>query len=126
MTGNLKLTKARLPIDHTTFFRYIFFGDCNWASKEAARGIKEEAIVPFDVVADGGSLGIYSLKIDHADFRVAAQGNVATWLHWGNDLSQYLRDNSHVGDYVTLERRTDGVYALIISEEPSGSYISYQ
>lgn len=126
VTGNLKLTEARLPIDHMTFFRYIFFSDCNWAGKEVARGIKEEAIVPFHIVADGGSLGEYSLKIDHADYRVASQGNVATWLHWGNDLSQYLRDNSHVGDYVTLERRTNGTYALIISEEPSGQFVSYQ
>lgn len=124
VTGNLKLTEAQLPINHTTFFRYDFFGDCNWASKEVTRGIKEEAIVPFHVVADGGPIGVYSLKIDHAEYRVAAQGNVATWLHWGNDLSRYLRDNSHVGDYVTLERRTDGSFSLVISDEPSGQFIS--
>ena len=88
VTGNLKLTEARLPINHTTFFRYILFGDCNWAGKEVSRGIKEEAIVPFHFSADGGPLGEYSLKIDHAEYRVASQANVATWLHWGNDLSQ--------------------------------------
>ncbi len=123
VTGNLKLTEARLPVNHRTFFRYVFFGDCNWAGKEVNRGIKEEAVVPFHVTADGGPLGTYSLKIDHAEYRVASQGNVPTWLHWGNDLSQYLRDNGHVDDYVTLERREDGEYTLTISEEPIGDFL---
>lgn len=124
VTGNLKLTEAQLPIDHKTFFRYVFFGDCEWAGREVSRGLKEEAIVPFSVTADGGSLGVYALKIDHAEFRVASQGNVATWLHWGSDLSQYLKDNNHVNDYVTLEHKADGTYGIMISENPTGDFIS--
>ena len=123
VTGNLKLTKARLPIDHKTFFRSDFFGSCNWAGKQSARGVKEEAVVPFDFVVNNRSIGTYPLKVDHATFRVASQGNVATWLHWGNTLGEYLKKNSHVNDHVTLERKANGQYVITISKKPVGPYI---
>ena len=68
-------------------------------------------------------MGIYSLRVDHADYRVANQGNVPTWLHWGGHLSAYLKKNSHVEDYVTLELRANGSYFLTISPNPTGRYI---
>ena len=122
-TGNLKLTKARHPIDHKSFFRNDFFETCNWIGEQTSKGIKEKAEVLFDVVVDGQAYGQHLLELDHADYRIASQNNVPTWLHWGSELGAYLQSNDHVGDYVTLERTTDGRYALTISSEPDGDFI---
>lgn len=122
-TGNLKLTQAGLPIDQKLFFRHDFFRICAWSSEGLERGVKEEAVVVFEVAANGRVLGQYPLRIDHADYRVASQGNVPTWLHWGSKLGEYLQSNDHADDYVTLERRTDGHFSLIISSKPEGDFI---
>ena len=117
VTGHLKLTQAKHPIDHRVFFRTVLFESCDWQSEHTPRGAKEFTTAPFDVVIGGERFGTHHLKLDHAEYRVANQGNVPTWLHWGSALGQYLRNNSHVGDFVTIEDR-DGLFYITISEDP--------
>ncbi len=112
--GALKLTKAGHNIDHKTYFRNTFFGGVVWATQTTSRGPKEEAIVTFDVVIAGRQMGQIPLKIDHAAYRVARQGNVATWLHWG-PLGATLRQTDYTGAWVIIERLTDGGYHLEIT-----------
>ena len=123
VTGNLKLTEADIPINHRIFFRYDLFAMCSWTSTNTTRGFKDEAVVPFHVTIAGRTMGVYNLRVDHADYRVANQGNVPTWLHWGGHLSTYLKKHNHINDYVTLERRANGSYFLTISPNPTGRYI---
>jgi hypothetical protein len=115
-TGSLKLTQAGHDIDQTTFFRYTMFGDANWASEQRSRGVLEEAVVPIDVVVEGTSQGRMNFKVDHAEYRVAGQGNVSTWLHWG-DLREVLGRDDYTQAWVILERLSDGAYRLRIMRE---------
>ncbi len=123
LTGNLKLAKAGLPINHKTYFRHDFFGSCNWAGTRQSTGPKEGVDVPFNVVIDGQHKGESWLNVDHAAHRVAGQGNVPTWLHWGSELGEYLQITDRVGDYVTLEKSSDGHYTITISEQPLGDFV---
>jgi hypothetical protein len=113
-TGNLKLARAGHDIDQKTFFRYEMFGSANWSTEQRSRGSFEEAIVPFEVIFAGVDLGQINLKIDHAEFRIANQGNVPTWLHWGA-LRERLQSSNYTQSWVIIERRLDGTYVLEIT-----------
>ncbi|WP_437041202.1 hypothetical protein [Streptomyces sp. enrichment culture] len=120
-TGNLKLTQANHPIDQKSYFRHSFFSDVEWAvAKQTPRGVQEKAQVSFEVLIGTKVLGAYNLVIDHADYRIADQGNVPTWLHWGEALGAYLKSQDHTSDYVTIEKFEDGSYRLTISTDPVG------
>jgi len=121
VTGNLKLTKAGHNIDHATYFRNAFFGNAAWAVEHTNRGPKEEAIVKFDATIDGSHLGQFPLKVDHAEYRIASQSNVPTWLHWGH-LSPTFRQTDHTGAWVILERLQDDEYRLEVTwTDPSAT-----
>ena len=115
-TGSLKLTQAGHDIDQTNFFRNTMFGDANWASERRSRGVYEEAIVSVEVVVEGVNRGRMNIKIDHAAYRVAGQGNVSTWLHWG-ELRDVLQGVNYTGAWVILERHDDGSCRLEITHE---------
>ncbi|GHB48239.1 hypothetical protein GCM10010347_17570 [Streptomyces cirratus] len=119
-TGNLRLSQAQHPIDQKTYFRKVFFADAQWEAKENARGVQEKAKVPFEVVIGAQSLGVHEIVIDHADYRIAGQGNVPTWLHWGEALTAHLKAHDHTGHYVTIETFEDGSRRLTISADPIG------
>ncbi|WP_437016315.1 hypothetical protein [Streptomyces sp. enrichment culture] len=127
VTGSLKLTKAKHPIDQKSYFRHSFFSDLEWAvAKQTPKGIQEKAQVAFEVLIGSKVLGTYDLVIDHADYRIANQGNVPTWLHWGEELGAYLKSHDHADDYVTIERFEDGSYRLTISTDPVGEIRDYK
>lgn len=114
LTRTLRLAQANQDIDQKTFFRYQMFADANWTSEQQRRGLMEEAIVSFDVIIDGTAHGRTNLKIDHAEFRIADQGNIPTWLHWGS-LQPMLRVSDHTGAWVIITRQLDGTYRLEIT-----------
>lgn len=122
ITGNLKLGKAGAPIDPKTYFRHVFFGDQAWTPTATARGVREEAMVSFQTIIGGEDHGIQELKVDFAEYRVASQNNVPTWLHWNEYVGGYLRQNDHVGDFVTLEATDAGLYRLIFGSQPEGPF----
>jgi hypothetical protein len=115
-TGKLRLSQSGFPIGHTTWFRNTFFGAVLWRQENTARGLKEAARVPFSVKVRGVSLGTQTLTIDHATYRIAGQGNVATVLAWGRVLMQELTRTDHQGDWVVLSCDTTGHFALTIQE----------
>lgn len=115
--GHLKLAKAGHDINLKSYFRNTLFGSATWAAQHTSPGLKEEAIVTFDVVIDGQPLGQIALKIDHAEYRIANQINIPTWLHWG-PLGATLRQTNYTGAWVVIEQRADGSHRLEITYTP--------
>jgi hypothetical protein len=115
-TGVLRLAKAGNPIDWRTYFRRVLFGPATWTTGVDRRGNPiETARVPFAVVVGGSSLGVVTLRVDHAPHREAGQSNVPTILHWGDTLGSRLRSTPMQGHVVTLARLSDGTYGLTIA-----------
>jgi hypothetical protein len=120
-TGHLKLAKAGHDIDHKTYFRNHFFGNATWAVQHKKRGPKEEAIIQFNVTIDGLDRGQIALKVDHAEYRIANQDNIPTWLHWG-PLGTVLRLTDYKAAWVILERLQSDKYRLEVTwTAPSGT-----
>jgi len=114
-TGNLRLTQARHDIDQTTWFRHQLFGPEPWTATTDGRGNPRETVtVPFHVTVRGSSLGVVSLRVDHAPHRESGQHNHTTVVHWG-PLLPVLRATDYTGDTVTLARLSDGSYRLDVS-----------
>jgi HKD family nuclease len=118
-TGNLRLAQAGHDIDHTTYFRHVFFGGEAWTKEPAPNGVLDVVKIQFDVQAEARSLGRHRLRVDHADFRVAGQRNIATFLHWGT-LTAELRRRNYTNRYVVLERMRNGRYRLVLRRTPPG------
>jgi len=114
-TGNLKLTKAGHAIDWQTYFRRQMFGDAVWTVEQTERGPLEKALIDFEAIVEGTSRGRHPLKVDHAEYRIADQNNVPTWLHWGPVLGTTLRETDYVDAWVVIERLDDGTHRLEIT-----------
>lgn len=116
-TGKLRLGQAGHDIDQATWFRQVMFGSQKWVT--SIRGAKqyEESHVPFNVRVKGARFGRMTLLIDHAPHRAANQRNVVTVLSWGAEIGQWLRRNSQVGKWVSIELDDRGEYWLRINEQ---------
>jgi hypothetical protein len=113
-TGKLRLTQARHNIDHETFFRNDFFSNSVWAESLRNGNSMQSAIITFDVVVRGMSLGAIPLIVDYGMHRISSQSNVPTVLSWG-PLEKLLISTSHVGDWISIERTTSGQFRLEIT-----------
>jgi hypothetical protein len=120
VTGVLRLVQAGHQINQTNYFRADFFANRPWTGAPRARGLFEETTVPFHVVVNGVDHGIRTLRVDHAPWREAGQGNHTTVLHW-DDVAVILDTTDHTGDYVILERLTDGSFRLEITPTDPGA-----
>lgn len=118
VTGNLKLTQAGHLINHEVYFRHDFFGPVTWSSEAKPKGFLETAEVAIEVYVDGAPLGTFAMVVDHADYRIAGQDNVPTWLKW-KEFGTYLQGHDHRDDWVILERLSDGSFRLFIEPEPA-------
>lgn len=118
-TGNLRLSKARHPIDHKVYFRNEFFADAHWIQADPNDPTYEMCYVEMDVTLDGEHLGKNAFRIDYKPSRIAAQNNVPTVLKWGGILGNRLRHEDHAQEYVVLERFHDGSASITIqADEP--------
>lgn len=115
-TGHLKLSRAgRRDVDHVTWFRHELFGAATWtAAQDGHENPIDEATIPMQVKVGGIDVGTLELRVSHGEHRVADQGNVPTWLHWGTQLAQVLRETDYSGHTVTIERLDDDSYRLRI------------
>ncbi|RHA40990.1 phospholipase D-like domain-containing protein [Cellulomonas rhizosphaerae] len=120
-TGNLRLSQEDFAIDHTRYFRQVFFGGEVWTAR-ASDPRFEDLTVPMTVVVDGVALGTVDVKVSHAEHRISDQGNVPTVLHWGAKVGQVLRQGNYVGSTVTLEHSAGGQYRLTIGNNPTGPF----
>ncbi|MGY1718594.1 phospholipase D-like domain-containing protein [Blastococcus sp. SYSU DS0552] len=120
-TGHLTLVRAGNPLDDAVgWFRDEFFGDEDWqpVSPGSAR---EQLQAPFEVIIDGVSHGTRGLVVDYNPSFQADQNNRVVTLRWGNELNDYLhRQADRRGDWVSLERFSDGTYRLTIAAAPTG------
>jgi len=119
VTGALRLNQADHPIDWRTYFRRKFFDGLNWHSEQSRnqRPI-EYVMVPLHVTVNGQDLGDHVCRVDHAPHREQGQSNVPTDLKWG-PLMPAMRANDYTGEYVVLERLSDGTYRLeILPNDP--------
>jgi HKD family nuclease len=119
-TGNLRLSQETAEIDHKVYFRDDFFGGLPWTPTDG-KDTEQEVVVGFRVWIDGDDLGVQYLRVSHDPHRISGQGNVPTVLHWG-ELGKALKGTNYVGQYVSLERTTEGEYNLVISSMPRGDY----
>lgn len=95
ITGNVKLTQARFEqagvvIDQTTYFRNDVFNHLTW---NPAGGNQEETSTNFRIIDRGRDLGTFQLRLSHDPDRVSDQGNVPTWLHWGDAMDDIKAAN---------------------------------
>lgn len=121
-TGNLRLSREAAPINHKTYFREQFFDGLPWTPAEG-HDTEQEALAEFNVWIDGHDLGTVDLRVSHDPERVSGQGNVPTVIHWGPDLGKVLKGTNYIGQYVSLEKTTDGRFNLIIARAPRGDYL---
>lgn len=114
--------RGRHPINPATYFRDVFFSNLTWTSTPVPKGVKESASFDAEIVVNGSVVGTYTLTVDHQTSRISGQSNVPTWLHW-EDFGQYLRAHNHVDDYVTMERRSDGSFRIVIDSAATGPFL---
>lgn len=119
-TGNLRLSQEAFSIDHTTYFRAVFFGGLGWTPHATTAGM-EELWLGWDVLVAGDYLGAVNLRVSHQPSRESGQGNVPTVLHWG-DLGARLRANNYVGYVVALERGAREKFQLTIAHTATGPF----
>jgi hypothetical protein len=119
-TGNLRLSQEDFSIDHTTYFRRVFFGGLDWRPATHVATMEELWVIMETTIA-GDYLGSVNLRISHLPSRISNQGNVPTVLHWG-DLGSRMRQNNYVGLYVILERGMGDEFGLTISSQPTGPF----
>lgn len=122
-TGNLRLTQSGHGLRHETYFYQDLFGGLPWAPTPG-KTTEQEVLVDFDCVIDGASLGIQTLRISHDPGRISGQANVPSVLHWGPRLGAILRGANFVGQFISIERLTDGSFRLAISTSPTGTFIA--
>lgn len=120
VTGVLRLVQAGHLINQTSYFRADFFANRPWTGTPRPRGLFEETTVPFHVVVNGVDHGVHMLRVDHAPWREAGQGNHTTVLHW-DDVAAILDATDYTGHYVVLERLTDGSFRLEITPTDPGA-----
>lgn len=127
--GHMTLTKGPKiagqpwhPINQSTYFRQVFFGDAAWGP--GASPTSEVATVTVHVIARAVDLGLFSLDVEHNTSFESGQGNRSSFLHWGPTLSEYLRKQvDHTGDVATLEKLDDGTYRLTMDESETGPFL---
>lgn len=120
VTGALRLNQADHPIDWRTYFRRDFFAGLNWHSEQSRnRRPIEYVMVPLHVTVNGQDLGDHVCRVDHAPHREQGQSNVPTDLKWG-PLMPAMRANDYTGEFVILERLSDGSYRLEIAPADPG------
>ena len=110
------------PIDPGTYFRTNFFADAQWVPQPG--GTREVALVTVEVAIYGERRGSYQLQVRYSAKIGSDQGNRTALLHWGPELSEYLRhERSHEGDVVTIEKLSDGDYRVMIDARETGPFI---
>jgi hypothetical protein len=124
VTGALRLTQARHPIDQRTYFRNTFFADLPWAADMRPRRAGGEAVtLQVEVHLPGSAPRTANLLIAHDLSRVSGQGNFSTSIHWGV-LQADMFATDYTGKVVTLERLADGTCRLTIADGATGAFIS--
>ncbi len=122
------LNRGPHPIDQTKFFRQYFFQGVPWSRQmmRSYRGRpprpKEVAIVPFDVTLGVRHLGVHNIHVDHADSRVAGQGNSPTWLNWSS-LGDEIAKGNYEGWYLLLERLANNSFRLTVQRSNPGQAV---
>lgn len=111
--------KGHKHIDQKVWFRDELFASVGWEDQTMRTGrVKEVAEVPFEVHVDGEYLGEIALRIDHAEGRIADQGNSPTYLNW-SAMIDVIRENDFRDWWLELARLEDGKFRLrLLPEEP--------
>ena len=104
-TGGLRMTQARFRdrtgsvIDQTTYFRNLF-ERFSWRQTRSDPHV-EEALVPFEVIIQGKSLGVHDLGVSHKRSGEARQRNYTTILKWGG-LGSRIQKLDLIGHILTV------------------------
>jgi hypothetical protein len=114
------LGKAKHPIDKETYFVQHLFAGVPWAQQGMLTGnVKEFAVIPFDVRIGRRRLGILNISVDHAENRIANQGNAPTYLNWSS-LRNEILSRDYTGWYLVIERYSSGGFRLTLTRTQPG------
>jgi hypothetical protein len=114
------LGQAGHPINKETYFKNQLFQGVAWSQQTMHTGnIKEIAVIPFDVFIERRHLGIYNVAVDHAENRIADQGNAPTYLNWSSLRDLILRRN-YTDWFLVLERYSNGGFRLTLTRSQPG------
>jgi hypothetical protein len=110
----LRFTQSGHDIDHTTWFREVFFADAAWKPGISRQGQNiEETEVDVHVVILGRDLGQRLLHIDHNPARAKNHNAPTTHLHYDNATRSVLEAQNLTGYTVTVEK-ANGAYSLVV------------
>lgn len=110
----LRFTKGDHPIDHTTWFRDVFFADAEWQDSTSNLGHPtEKAKVNIHVVILGQDLGTCLMYIDHDPLRAENHNAPTTHLHYDDATRRALESQNLTGHTITVEC-ADGAYSLTV------------
>ena len=112
--GSITLTKSGFPIDAQTYFRNDLFGSADWIMGKTRTGLPlETASIRFRTMIHGRDLGTLSFTVSYAPNRQADQANYTSLLHLG-PLAGLFENSNMAEKWLSLERKSDGSYALTI------------
>lgn len=80
------------------------FPHTQWTDGHFGKNDVEEAHEDFEIVDDSRVLGNYNLLLTYDHERPRNHAHPALWIHWGDELQEYLRANDREGWYVIVER----------------------
>lgn len=120
-TGALRFTKAGHPIRQATWFREVLFDSVPWDSDSGRVG-RERANVRFEVIVNGVNRGTHVLELKYDAVRDAGQNNFTTDLKWGSATPVIIEEDL-VGEFVTVERLSDGSFRLTIEATEPDSFL---
>jgi hypothetical protein len=114
-----RFTKGNSNIDHTTWFRDVFFADENWRSSRTSQGNPiEQAEIAIHVIIQGQDKGIRRMTLDHGEYRDHNHSAPATHLHYDSETKHELASQNLTGHTVVFHagRNNDGApaYQMIV------------
>lgn len=110
------LGQAGHPIDQKTWFRDVFFSAVSWSTETMRTGnVKDVVDIHMEVFVNEVSQGAFSIRVDHAENRIADQNNAPTWLQW-SELTRLIRSRDFTGWYLILERFDPATYRLRLTQ----------
>jgi len=110
----LRFTRANLSINHTTWFREVFFADLQWRPETSRQGRPIEVTqIDIQVKILGEDLGVRQMRIDHDPARALNNNAPTTHLHYDNKTRLTLESMSLTGHTVSVVNE-DGKYSLVV------------
>jgi hypothetical protein len=99
-----RFTQENCPGDFKTWFREVFFNECNWEDATSKGNQYEEANITLSVQVLGEDLGQKTMTLTHDEGRAKNHNAPTTHLKFDEDTKKYLQDNDMTGKYIIFSK----------------------